>query len=89
MSEGNGSGDNVIGVRTVYDAVLRLDGKLEAMESKFTQRAEQTDVRVDDVIRRHERLEGRLEGSFGMVKWLGPAGVVAVIFGIARATGVL
>lgn len=89
MSETNGSGDNVIGVRTVYDAVLRLDGKLDAMESKFNQRAELTDSRVDDVIRRHERLEGRLEGSFGMVKWLGPAGVVAVIFGVAKAAGLL
>ena len=87
MSEHDTS--NVIGVRTVYDAVLRLDGKLDAMEQKFNQRAESTDTRVDDVIRRQERLEGRLEGSFGMVKWLGPAGVAAVIFGAAKASGLI
>lgn len=86
MSEEN---SNVIGVKTVYDAVLRLEGKVDGLEGRFAERVEKIDTRVDAVMLRQERFEGRLEGSLGMVKWLGPAGVVAVIFGVAKTAGLL
>lgn len=80
-------GDNIIGVRTVYDAVIRLEGKLDGLEGRVNSRSEATDSRIDGVMLKQERLEGRLEGSLGMIKWLGPTGVAAVLFAIAKAAG--
>jgi hypothetical protein len=30
-----------------------------------------------------------MEGGLGMVKWLGPSGLAALVFGILKATGIL
>jgi hypothetical protein len=75
-------GDNIIGVRTVYDAVLRLEGKVDAQSSRF-------DAEIDIVKTEQTYLRGKIDGSLGMVKWLGPSGVAAVFIGIAKATGLL
>lgn len=82
MSDGLGSGDNVIGVRTVYDAVLRLEGKVEAASNRF-------DAELDTVKQEQTYLRGKIDGSLGMVKWLGPTGVAAVIVAVAKGAGLL
>lgn len=79
MSEG---GDNIIGVRTVYDAVLRLEGKVDLQSQRL-------DNELDTVKSRIDRLEGRLEGSIAVVRWLGPTSVVALIIGIAKMIGAI
>lgn len=73
---------NVVGIRDVYDIVARL-------ETKVDNRMAELDLKVDLLSSRVDRLEGRLEGSVGMLKWLGPTGLVAVIFGIARLSGIV
>ena len=69
---------NVLGVRDVYELLSRVEGKIDT-------RFEQVDSKVDQVTSRMDKLEGALM----MFKWLGPTGVVALVFGIAKATGVL
>jgi hypothetical protein len=87
MSEG-GSGDNVIGVRTVYDALLRLEGKVDQMGSRFSEELDEhrsTNADALDAVRTEQTyLKGKIDGSLGVLKWLGPAGVVGVIFAIAK-----
>ncbi len=73
---------NVVGVRDVYDIVARLETKIDSRFSDI-------DAKVDSLSSRVDRLEGRLEGSIGVIKWLGPAGVVALIYGIAKAQGIV
>jgi hypothetical protein len=68
-------GDNIIGVRTVYDAVLRLEGKFDA--HKQSVEAEVDVLRADQTY-----LKGKIDGWMGMVKWLGPTGVAALILGL-------
>ena len=87
MSEGENG--NFIGVKAVYDAVLRLEGTVAGIEGRLAVRVDAVDSRVDSVMLKQERLEGRLEGSFGMIKWIGPAGVVALLFGLAKGLGYL
>lgn len=84
MSEPSGSGDNsnVIGVRTVYDAVLRLEGKLDEQSRRF-------DTDIDLVKTEQTYLRGKIDGSLGMVKWLGPTGVAAVILALAKSANLL
>ena len=69
---------NAIGIKSVYDAVVRLDGKLEA-------RVGTIETRIDRIEGRMDRNDGRLD----MVKWLGPAGVAALIWGVARSIGLV
>lgn len=82
MSENGGSGDNIIGVRTVYDAVLRLEGKVEAASNRF-------DTELDIVKQEQTYLRGKIDGSLGMVKWLGPTGVAALVIVVAKGAGLL
>lgn len=73
---------NTVSLRDVYDIVART-------ETKVDNRMAELDLKVDLLASRVDRLEGRLEGSVGMLKWLGPTGLVAVVFGIARLTGIV
>lgn len=73
---------NIIGVRTVYDAVLRLEGKVDAQTVRF-------DSEIDIVKTEQTYLRGKIDGSLGMVKWLGPSGVAAVLFAAAKAAGLV
>lgn len=80
MSENDTS--NVIGVRTVYDAVLRLEGKVDGQSARF-------DAEIDALRKDHTYLRGKIDGSIGMVKWLGPTGVIATILGFLLMAGVI
>lgn len=62
--------------RDILDAVNRL-------EDKVTDRLNQQDARLDQTVSRLDRIEG----AVGMVKWLGPAGVVALIIGLLTMAG--
>lgn len=61
-------------LRDVFDAV-------SALEDKITKRLDKQDERQADTTSRLDRMEG----AIGLVKWLGPAGVVAVIGGLFLA----
>jgi hypothetical protein len=71
-------GGNIIGIRDVYNAVIRLDGK---WDEKF----EVVAARIDRVESRQDRNDGRLD----MVKWLGPTGIAALILGLLVMSGVI
>lgn len=67
---------NLIGIKDVFEAINRLDGKVDA-------RLQQLETKVDQVSSRQDRLDGALS----LVKWLGPAGVIGLIYGIGKAAG--
>jgi len=73
---------NFIGVKAVYDAVLRLEGKVDNVSGRL-------DNEIGAVTGRMDRLEGRLEGSFQVIKWLGPSGLAALVLGTLVMTGVI
>lgn len=67
----------------------RIEARLDRIEDKLDTRMTSLDEKVDKVASRQDRLEGELRGSVGMVKWLGPTGVVALVFGLLKASGLL
>jgi hypothetical protein len=69
---------NIIGIRDVYNAVIRLDGK---WDEKF----EVVTSRIDRVESRQDRNDGRLD----TVKWLGPTGIAALVLGFLVMSGVI
>lgn len=64
-------------IRDVYDLV-------EKVRVEMGQRIDTTDTKVDAMGSRLDRMDGAL----GMVKWLGPSGVVLLIVGVLKASGV-
>jgi len=56
--------------------------RLDRIEDKLDLRLNVVDAKVDAVTSRMDRFEGRLEGTLGLVRWLGPAGVGAVLLGL-------
>lgn len=62
-----------------------LFARLDRIEDLLTKRLDRQDIKLDSVTSRLDRMEGAL----GMLKWLGPTGVVAVIFTIAQAAGII
>ena len=75
MSEVNGN-SNLIGIKDVFEAVNRLEGKVDT-------RLNQLEGKVDTIASRQDRLEGGLS----LVKWLGPTGLVALVYAIGKAAG--
>lgn len=76
MSDVSTGPSNVLGIRDVYELLARLEGKVDS-------RMDSLDAKVDLVSSRQDRLDGALS----LVKWLGPAGVVGMIYGIGKAAG--
>jgi len=70
------SGTNIIGLKDLLEAVNRLEGKMDT-------RLAVLDAKVDLVSARQDRLDGALS----LVKWLGPAGVLGLVYGIGKAVG--
>lgn len=62
-----------------------LYARLDRIEDKMDLRLNALDSKVDAASARLDRMEGGLS----MLKWLGPTGIVAVIFAIAQASGLL
>lgn len=80
-----------IGGTGVYS---RIEARLDRIEDKIDRRLTSlddkvgvVDGKVDATASRLDRLEGKLDGTVGMVRWLGPAGVAALIAGILKASG--
>ena len=69
-------GTNVIGIKDVFEAINRLEGKVDS-------RLNALEAKVDQVSARQDRLDGALS----LVKWLGPAGIVGLLYGIGKAAG--
>lgn len=78
----------------------RIEARLDRIEDKLDVRMSALDSKVDAQGRaaadadakmgsRLDRLEGRLEGSLGLIRWLGPVGVAAIIFGLLVLYGLL
>ena len=59
--------------------------RLDRIEDKLDLRLNTLDAKVDAASARLDRMEG----GIGMLKWLGPTGIVAVIFAIAQASGLI
>lgn len=85
------------GTDTSYTAVLsrvearldRIDDKLDKYRDATALKFDTLDAKVDVIKSEQDVLKGELRGSVGMVKWLGPAGITALIAGLLKATGVL
>lgn len=60
-----------------------LYARLDRIEDKLDLRLNLLDAKVDAASARLDRMEG----GIGMLKWLGPTGIVAVIFAIAKQAG--
>lgn len=67
----------------------RIEARLDRIEDKLDTRLTALDAKVDGIKTRQDSLEGELRGGIGMLKWLGPTGVVALIFAIAKASGLV
>lgn len=78
----------------------RIELRLDRIEDKLDVRMTALDNKVETQGRaaadadklmasRLDRLEGRLEGSLSIVKWLGPVGLAALIFGLLTLYGLL
>lgn len=62
-----------------------LFDRLDRIEDKLDRRLDSVDRKVEGVTSRLDRMEGAL----GMLRWLGPTGVVAVIFALAQSVGLI
>lgn len=78
----------------------RIEMRLDRIEDKLDQRMTALDVKVDAQGRaaadadkvmgsRLDRLEGKLEGTLGIIRWLGPVGVAAIVFGLLVIYGLM
>ncbi len=67
----------------------RIEQRLERIEDKLDARMDVLDTKVDGLNSRQDRLEGKLEGTVGMIRWLGPVGVAAILFGLMTMYGLL
>jgi hypothetical protein len=83
-------GDGGSGVWARIEAALQgLTSRLERMEDKLDVRMTTLDGKVDGLSARQDRLEGRLDGIVSVVRWAGPLGVAALIFGLFAIYGLL
>jgi hypothetical protein len=73
----------------LFDRLDRIEDKLDRRLDSLDGKVDRVDLKVDIATSRIDRLEGRLEGSLGLVKWLGPAGIAALIFGLLQAQGLI
>lgn len=67
----------------------RIEERLNRIEDKLDTRMTTLDSKVDEIKSRQDKLEGELRGAFGMLKWLGPTGVAALVYAVARSSGFL
>lgn len=71
----------------LYARLDRIEDKLDRRLDTLDGKVDRVDLKVDIATSRIDRLEGQLQGSLGLVKWLGPAGVAALVFGLLKAQG--
>lgn len=62
-----------------------LFDRLDRIEDKIDRRLNTVDEKVDGLTSRLDRMEGAL----GMLKWLGPTGVAALFYGVAKSQGLI
>lgn len=65
----------------------RIEMRLDRIEDKLDKRLTQLDAKVDGLSSRQDRLEGRLDGVLGIVRWLGPVGLAALVAGLLMIYG--
>ena len=63
--------------------------RLDRIEDKLDTRMTTQDNKVDAIKSDLDGLRGELRGSLGVVKWIGPAGVAALIYGVLKSQGLL
>lgn len=73
----------------LFERLDRIEDKLDRRLDSLDGKVDRVDLKVDIATSRIDRLEGRLEGSLGLVKWLGPTGLAALVYGVAKAQGLL
>lgn len=74
--------NNVFGYRDLYDAVIRV-------ETKVDERLNSLDSKVDNLTSRQDRLEGRFDAFGGILKWLGLPGLAGFIAFLLWQAGVI
>jgi hypothetical protein len=73
----------------IFARLDRIEDKLDRRLDSLDGKVDRVDFKVDIATSRIDRLEGRLEGSLGLVKWLGPVGIAALIYGLLVSQGLL
>lgn len=71
------------------DVFTEIQSALNRIEDKQDRRLSALETKVDAVASRQDRLEGKLDGVVGVVKWLGPSSVIALIAGLLATSGIL
>jgi hypothetical protein len=78
--------DEIVGNVGVF---TRIEQRLDRIEDKLDSRMNTLDAKVDGLAARQDRQEGRLDGIVSVIKWLGPVGVAAILFGLLAIYGLL
>ena len=73
----------------LFDRLDRIEDKLDRRLDTLDGKVDRVDIKVDLTTARIDRLEGKLEGSLGLVKWLGPTGIAALIYGVLTSQGLI
>ena len=62
-----------------------LFDRLDRIEDKLDKRLDSLDKKVDAVTSRMDRIEGAVQ----FIKWLGPVGVAALVYGVGKSQGLI
>lgn len=66
-------------------AVNRLEDKIDDRFRLQDAQIEKVDVKVSAATARLSQIEG----AVSVIKWIGPAGVAALLFGVAKTVGII
>lgn len=67
----------------IYGRLDRIEDLLTARLDRIDSKVDAVDVKVDGATSRLDKMEGALT----FVKWLGPAGIAALVYGLLTAQG--
>jgi len=89
MAEGDNIGVYARIEASISDLRRESAASLDRIEDKLDTRMTTQDRKVDAVKSDLDQLRGELRGSLGVVKWLGPVGLAALLFGLLSVYGLL
>lgn len=84
---------NIIGIRDVFESLAQLRGEVQInatnLRVELTQTATVQAAQALETAKEVAYVKGRMDGWIGALKWLGPAGVAALVLGVARMSGIV
>lgn len=88
-----GAPSNIIGIRDVFEAVAHLRGELTTSTQSLRDdigaaRQEQARQAVETA-KDISYVKGKMDGWIGALRWIGPAGLAALLVGVLVMAGVI